>query len=517
MCTSSLRGVRWRYRAATVAALLGIAGGTSFAVQPTLDNPDPRAVSGVAAARRFFDLASSRRVDICQIGDSNSRSQVISGHEDGMGRAFSGRFGMYATRVNPVMSIDNWGAFILAESSLAGGPFAVVTDQNCPPAAGYAFQPQGMPKALAYLAPGLSTPFGYNLGHALGQDNPLGVNAHLRWHLSEFVLQAGQGSMGMEARALWPGSAFDTYAFRRIEAGDRQAAGIADRAMDVPAGIRSPHGILFCVSSLVRGVAAVGPLALTYSRVERPDRSTGIAYSPLWQQGGRSARHVLEDVANHGGMPVQMREYLRQLVRLQNDPPVLLVHIMHGGNDILDSAPSRGPIGGLPSSTPAGFRDNIDGIMAFVRESWTSAGHDPQRVFFLLGPYHPRGVQEDVQAAFAQVWRDIAAADPQTFSVDGLALTTATELQSRSFLASPSDPFHLSVAGFQAFGRATVSAISRAVCPADVNENGERGVEDIFVFLERWFGREPGADFNHDGGIAIDDIFTLLGAWFQGC
>jgi len=56
---------------------------------PTLDNPDPRAVLGVAAARRFFDLASTRRVDICLIGDLNARSQGTSGHEDAMGRAFA--------------------------------------------------------------------------------------------------------------------------------------------------------------------------------------------------------------------------------------------------------------------------------------------------------------------------------------------------------------------------------------------------------------------------------------------
>src|ERR1041384_7973406 len=69
---------------------------------PTLTDPNRWAVTGTDAARRFLSLARTRRVDIAIVGDSNVRNSNISGHEDGMGRAFAAHFGLYATRVDAV-------------------------------------------------------------------------------------------------------------------------------------------------------------------------------------------------------------------------------------------------------------------------------------------------------------------------------------------------------------------------------------------------------------------------------
>src|SRR5436190_1775062 len=66
-------------------------------IAPSLENPNRYAVTGIPAARAFLRLAATRRVDMAIIGDSNTRQLEITGHEDGMGRAFAARFGMYAT------------------------------------------------------------------------------------------------------------------------------------------------------------------------------------------------------------------------------------------------------------------------------------------------------------------------------------------------------------------------------------------------------------------------------------
>lgn len=64
-------------------------------------------------------------------------------------------------------------------------------------------------------------------------------------------------------------------------------------------------------------------------------------------------------------------------------------------------------------------------------------------------------------------------------------------------------------------------------CPADFDRNGERSIDDIFVFLNAWFSNCTGqngapcnglsADVNHDCVRDIDDIFVFLDQWFAGC
>jgi hypothetical protein len=53
-------------------------------------------------------------------------------------------------------------------------------------------------------------------------------------------------------------------------------------------------------------------------------------------------------------------------------------------------------------------------------------------------------------------------------------------------------------------------------CKADFNQSGAIGVDDIFDYLNAWFGALPAADIN-GGGLAVQDIFDFLNAWFGGC
>jgi hypothetical protein len=506
-----------RFALATGLALSTSTPAFAQTAAPTLDNPNPAAVTGLSAARRFFHLAATRRVDLCLIGDSNARSQGITGHEDGMARAFAARFGMYATRVNPVMGNGGYGAEVGGEASQCNYPFSNDLTTHPPEVRAFEFPFWAMPQGVAGLTADKATPDLYNWGYWIYQDHPLGINGPLRYHLSEFVTDPGTGSYAVEVREAAPGSAFNTYAMMPVPASLRFEPGIVDREMDIPAGPKSPHGVMIAMSSIVEHIPAQGPLTLMYHRVERTDHPTGIAYSPLWEAGGRSARHVMEDFRNQADLRKPFREYLRQLTRLQNADPVLLVHVMHGGNDILDPTPSLGPVGGIPSNTPAGFRDNLDGIIATLRAAWADAGYDPANLFFLFGPYHPRGVQEDVQAAYANVWRDLANSDPQMFTVDGLKLTTAQELLDRGYLYAGTDTFHLALPGFRAFGKATVSSIDRALCPADFDENGAADILDVFAFLTAWFNADRHADANFNGSVDLLDVFAFLSTWFQGC
>lgn len=55
------------------------------------------------------------------------------------------------------------------------------------------------------------------------------------------------------------------------------------------------------------------------------------------------------------------------------------------------------------------------------------------------------------------------------------------------------------------------------LCPADFNGIGGVTVQDIFDYLNAYFGGDPLAEFNGAGGISVQDLFDYLGAYFTPC
>jgi hypothetical protein len=494
-----------------------LAGGVSAQplgspVVPTLDNPNRFAVAGVPAARRFFQLAAARRVDACIIGDSNTRANSC-GHEAGMGLAFGARFGTYATAVCPVMGAGWWGATIASTIPYQFSPF--IGDGAPPLVALWTFADGGFPAGYAQLDDGVLLNTTYNAGLTLLATNPIDIAGPLRYHATQWIFgSASNGHFNPTCRPAWPGDPTANYAAAPTITSAGPTRRLQDFSFDVPAGSRTPDGLLFCFADLAGARDARGPILLTWQRVENTSHASGIAYSPLWGMGGLSAYNACFELQS---ALTPLREWIRQATRIQNAPPVLLVQILHGGNDANIHAPSLGPIGGLDSSTPAGQEDNTRGIILAIRNAWTNSGLDPQTLFFLLGPYHPRTDVASIQPGYEQAWRTLAATDPQVFTLAGTMLSTPQELAARGLLSGGTDPSHLSAYGFQIWGRATLSALGRAICPADFNENGSLAVPDIFDFLNAWFALDKRADFNYSGTLEIQDIFDFLGAWFGGC
>lgn len=54
-------------------------------------------------------------------------------------------------------------------------------------------------------------------------------------------------------------------------------------------------------------------------------------------------------------------------------------------------------------------------------------------------------------------------------------------------------------------------------CPADINQSGELGVQDLFDFLDLYLAAAPAADFNASGAVTLDDLLTYLQAFIAGC
>lgn len=91
-----------------------------------------------------------------------------------------------------------------------------------------------------------------------------------------------------------------------------------------------------------------------------------------------------------------------------------------------------------------------------------------------------------------------------TLSINGQPGYALTRCNSRIFLAA---------------GDATTGLEPRAIdlCPADIDNSGQAGVQDIFDYLFLWFQQHPAADFDGQPGIGLEDLFAFLRAWFAGC
>lgn len=67
-----------------------------------------------------------------------------------------------------------------------------------------------------------------------------------------------------------------------------------------------------------------------------------------------------------------------------------------------------------------------------------------------------------------------------------------------------------------ACGVSTATPVEISICAADFNCDGTPNIDDIFIYLNAWFGADPRTD--QDGnGVNIDDIFIFLNNWFAGC
>lgn len=499
--------------AAIAAACLSVAPARAGEpTTPTASDPNRFAVTGGDVARRLFHLADTRRIDLAIIGDSNVRIGGVTGHEAGMGRAFAARFGCYATRVDPFMSVGGWGSTIAGVASFQFSPFS--TSAAPREATDTYFPTTWFPFGYGYLAPDQPLRTDYNSGLFVGSDCPIGIERALRYHLTHYRFRTPTtGRLSISIR-----SGLNANFASGTAPTAAATPGLSDFQLDVPAGDR-PGGGLMCVPSNYVGAQPTrGPFLGLWQRMEAPGQLTGISYSPLLYQGGKSARAACASLSELGPAAPALHEWLRQVTRLQGAAPVLAVQILHTGNDFNDHQPSCGPVGNLDSSTHAGHADNLRGIMNTLRSAWAGMGFDPSNLYFVIGPYHPRGYPIDLQQSYEAEWIELASTNPNTIAIRGTLLSTFEEFQTSGWFASGGvDISHLSAAGFEAWGTATVEALQRAACPADLNHDRACSVEDIFVYLGGYFTGAAAADYNGDGATTLDDLFAFLGAWFQGC
>jgi hypothetical protein len=169
---------------------------------------------------------------------------------------------------------------------------------------------------------------------------------------------------------------------------------------------------------------------------------------------------------------------------------------------------------------PASFDFNIP-VLATVATTQTFQGSvfpsDPQTVPIVLSGRITRTGQGSGAGATATTSFSASSAPPTN--------TTPSPLGAQQLLLPADSPL---CANVPVIVNLTLTSTSTSVntsatlnasgprlrCPADIDTDGVRTVDDIFVFLNLWFASDPRANFDGMGGITIDDIFIFLNAWF---
>lgn len=59
--------------------------------------------------------------------------------------------------------------------------------------------------------------------------------------------------------------------------------------------------------------------------------------------------------------------------------------------------------------------------------------------------------------------------------------------------------------------------VTVVLCVADFDMSGARTIDDIFVYINAWFARDPRCDVDGIAGLTLDDLFVFLNRWFVGC
>ncbi len=374
-----------------------------------------------------FVLASqSRRVDIAIIGDSNTEKDFGSGHNVGMRLGWASKVGVYSTQLFGMQTNGGYDSGSSAAYAM-GTNFTVGSNSGAPSnlepynlwnnsylasigATGPALGTGIFAQSWQYN-PTQGTPYNANSGGSYltgiippGPSNttsnnkmithsfPADLTQELIWHWTHATIA---GSAGYWNPTAFQGGFYPTmYATTQASTAGGSSTQWVDGSLTVPAGARGatgtqqPGSIRFLGTngnnSTNGGIKA--PVLISYQRVEVPAITSGISLHELLYQGGRCAYDAAKTI--QAWSQLQMTEFFRQATRLQNGPPMMLIQIMHGGNDLNQTEISAGP-NPQQSGQPGGYADNLAAIIIAMTNFWVGAGNSASNLFFMLGPYHP--------------------------------------------------------------------------------------------------------------------------------
>jgi hypothetical protein len=394
--------------------------------------------------------ASTRRVDLVMIGDSN---QNFGGH--GFGKSLEAalvtRFGVYATGIN---------------SGHGAVPQHVSAGLN---AANMQADPAGVSVAQAFMGqvhprPGYvpaATSYSSNTGgHGLIPDNGWPTtSAQRHWYC-----------FGVDDS--FSGGTF-TAGVRRGDSPFTSLATITAQSTTAESGRDGPRmrvlnmaadtGRTFPLEARwqVPGASLTGPIVTYYTRSEVVGAS-GISCHSLILAGGQSAWDFAFLLQNSSDQ--QLSIWFAEVRRLQiseGQSPIVVVYINTGVNDRNETnSPSAGParVASAGNTAPE-YVDNIRACQIRIKRIWEINGWPAGELHWLLVPSHRISDPDDAELiAYRAALQASQGQEPQTSVVDVGAIMTAAEATAGGWYDG-GGAVHLTTTGYAAVAGRIVALV----------------------------------------------------------
>jgi len=456
----------------------------------------------LASAQSLLQEAADRRVDVVMIGDSN---QLFGGHgfEEAYSLLLSSRYGLYSTGVHWFgENVGNGAGVGYQCTTLNTAGAGVFSYQQSPPGSD-PLNPSGVDLAPANAIT-LQTSSFASVGIGLSANSPyfsIGDLLEFRGSFQTWGANAAlrpQVRLGAPPYTVWAQTPLIGY-----ESGVREFVLQWSATSTTATEFRLGGGL-------------AGPWTAYFASICNASRGLGVSVNTFYGNGGRSARDCAESFANLD--PFVLQRFLTHIHSRQHSQaggPYVVVRIAFGLNDINEQLNSI--LTGFPSSSPAGFVENLGFIKQEFESSWISFGWDINRLEFIISTPHPISHPNDARLEAFCSAVDNQFNDERVRTVHLTRLTNFQDMATSGLFASNTDRYHLTRNGYLALAELEIDDILNDYCPADINQDRNVDGDDLIAFFSYWDNSESIADFNLDTQVDGDDVIDFFSKWDTGC
>lgn len=421
--------------------------------------PAHSAVAELQQVAPAFITARQERVAWVNIGDSN---MLLNGYgwDSGIAQALGTTFGLWGTGVQPINGDGRWSTSGFLSQQLFGS----LAHSGAPAELDRTMATSNATPFYAFVANGSNVA---NVGMIYtggGQDHVL------RYHFTYGTAPGWTGSFTPSIRlGVFP---YTEYVAGPAVSTARNTYSLIDASIDLPAGT-APHNTPLNMRLHTNSSSVQGTFFGTTQWTEDTSAQRGFAVSLLGAYPSHSTQDMLTELRTFG-VPA-LSEYFRQVRAGLGPHTAVVVGINEGLNDRNDHDASVGPVGGLDSSTPAGFGDNTRGIIDLIVSTWTTNNWDLSNLYFVIYPSHPVSTPDDTLLSDYRVTAETIAREyPRTAAVSIDRLITSSEMSARNYYNSTTDHYHLNQAGYDAIGSLIIKALTNTlVWPRFVSGSSE--------------------------------------------
>jgi hypothetical protein len=281
--------------------------------------------------------------------------------------------------------------------------------------------------------------------------SPFDVNSSWRFRYRYGTFTSGTGAFRPQVRqGNFP---FSLYAQAGSSVSTNTgASGLQTYTLNLGAATRDD---LLQVQWYGNGTQVDGPAYLLWQSGDDTAKTAGLQYTSLIGRGGQGLYEYIQCMQKSSAAITEIMDFI---AGAQNNTvqPMMLFCINSGLNDRNDDGiQSLGPNGTLDCSTPAGYADNMRGIIITIQNAWALNGYPRSNLFFLLQPSHPISNPDDAELIGYRAALSALTSDYQNCAVQNLAYQPLnTTLQANAaawYNAGGGDTSHMTQTGYEQF------------------------------------------------------------------